>query len=359
MTKETKTLKINRLPAPTYRYLKMNHAEVPEAEYKHHAVDKPELENAVLLPEADGEIFKGIKTGCGEELTSLLDSQGIPVMRIAAGKPGAKAKYDIVFAEGEEGSSRCEVDAPSGTDITVIQFIESGRSGTAALQTVLKAGNSAKIHLVQIISCGEYFRLINDVAAAEEDRAAFELTQLYLSGSEIITGTFTALDGYRSEYRNDIAYLLKDSEKLDINLVASHRGRKTQSEINAKGVLSDKAQKVFRGTIDFINGASGAKGAENEEVLMINEGVVNKTVPLILCAEEDVEGSHGASIGKLDERYVFYMMSRGMSLGRIYEMMSRAKVEAAMRRINDEETLARIEKSIGGAFSDDEQNTVG
>ena len=62
-----------------------------------------------------------------------------------------------------------------------------------------------------------------------------------------------------------------------------------------------QAHKVFRGSIDFKRGASGAKGTESEQVLLLGDDVINQTIPLILCAEEDVEGNHGAAIGELDE----------------------------------------------------------
>ena len=56
----------------------------------------------------------------------------------------------------------------------------------------------------------------------------------------------------------------------------------------------------------------GAKGDEKEDVLLVGDNMVNQTIPLILCAEEDVEGNHGASIGKLDENMLFYAATRGI-----------------------------------------------
>ena len=76
--------------------------------------------------------------------------------------------------------------------------------------------------------------------------------------------------------------------------------------------------KLFRGSIDFVKGCAGSVGNEKEDVLLLGDDVVNQTIPLILCAEEDVEGNHGASIGELDEKTLFYLMSRG-----IYEGSSR------------------------------------
>ena len=45
---------------------------------------------------------------------------------------------------------------------------------------------------------------------------------------------------------------------------------------------------------------------------MLGDGVINKTVPLILCAEENVVGNHGATIGELDDETLFYFESRGI-----------------------------------------------
>ena len=45
---------------------------------------------------------------------------------------------------------------------------------------------------------------------------------------------------------------------------------------------------------------------------------MNQTIPLILCEEEDVEGNHGATIGKLDEELLFYLESRGIPEAEVY-----------------------------------------
>lgn len=354
MSENNTNIKLNKLPAPTFRYLKMNYAEAQQAAYSDLTPKEADFFGCSAV--FDGVV--GSATGCGKELSELLDSCGIKPRKLVAELDNATARCCYSFPNGDT-AARIEIEAPAGKGITVTQLIDSQNSGRAALQTFLNAEEGAHIHLIQVIDCGADFQFINDIGTAQQDRASVEITQIYLNGRETIAGIFAGLSGCKSEFRNDIAYLLKGSEKLDINLVASHKGRKTQTEINARGVLSEDAQKIFRGTIDFLNGASGAKGAENEEVLMMNEGVVNKTVPLILCAEEDVEGSHGASIGKPDENHVFYLMSRGLSREEIYRIMARAKLEAAMRRIDDSKALAWISKRIGGADADEQEHTDG
>ena len=111
--------------------------------------------------------------------------------------------------------------------------------------------------------------------------------------------------------------------------------------------MNGSSEKIFKGTIDFDKGCCGAVGAENEDVLLIGEKVKNKTVPLILCAEEDVQGSHGASIGRVDEQHIFYMQSRGLPEEKIVQLMAFSKIAQIVDTISDEQIRQRIYNKIG------------
>lgn len=109
-----------------------------------------------------------------------------------------------------------------------------------------------------------------------------------------------------------------------------------------KGVLADKAFKLFRGTIDFKRGASGSEGEETEEVLMLGEDAVNQTIPLILCGEEDVRGNHGATIGEPEEEVLFYMASRGIGKDEATALLARTKIDGLRARIGRSDLEERV-----------------
>ena len=151
-------------------------------------------------------------------------------------------------------------------------------------------------------------------------------------------------EGYRLGHN---LFLLRNEEEiLDMNYHAVHTGKRTESAITASGALAGSSQKVFRGTIDFIRGCAGAVGNENEDVLILDDGAINKTVPLILCEEEDVEGNHGASIGRPDEETLFYLMSRGISREEALAVLRRSKLCGAVMKISDEEFRKELLESI-------------
>lgn len=83
--------------------------------------------------------------------------------------------------------------------------------------------------------------------------------------------------------------------------------------------------------------------------------VENKTIPLILCAEEDVDGSHGATIGELDEETLFYFAARGIDQETAEDIMTKAKLEVLYQHIQDEETERIVADQLTKVMSNDSQ----
>ena len=200
----------------------------------------------------------------------------------------------------------------------------------------------ARVRLVQIQNTEEdsLLRLENSGRCAENGQV--ELIQILLGRGDVYSDGHFALNGTGSGFQAGIGYLGQRQQTVDLNLVVDHWGQKTTSEINAAGALKDDARKIFRGTIDFKKGSAGSVGNEQETVLMLGDGVVNKTVPLILCAEENVVGNHGATIGELDEDTLFYFESRGISAAEAENIMARAAIERLARTLQDETAQTAI-----------------
>ena len=127
-----------------------------------------------------------------------------------------------------------------------------------------------------------------------------------------------------------------------MNYESVHTAPHTDTTMTVKGTVADNALKTYRGTIDFKNGCAGATGDEQEETLLLGEKAVNKSIPMILCGEEDVSGTHGATLGRLGAEELFYFQSRGVSEADAQKIMTKAKVLAVANLINDEATVQKI-----------------
>jgi len=158
------------------------------------------------------------------------------------------------------------------------------------------------------------------------------------------------LEGEGAAAGLEVVYLGDGERSLDMSYRVEHRGRKTISGIRAKGILMDRSRKVFRDTLDFVSGASGSKGREEESVLMLGRDVRNVSVPLLLCGEDDVEGEHAATSGRPDDKILFYLMSRGLSELEAKKLLAEAAVSSIVEKIPDEsvreEILGKLRSSI-------------
>ena len=227
---------------------------------------------------------------------------------------------------------------PSGDDVREAfrEGTEGGKNGILAVQTRIKAGNGASVKLVQLQLTKQAGQVFTDIGVEAGENAHVQIVQLFAGGADVYAGSEVTLKGDGSSSQVFIGYQGAGKGKLDFNYNSVHIGKNTDSSMTVNGVLRDSAEKTFRGTIDFKTGSSGAVGAETEDVLLLGETVVNKTVPLILCAEEDVKGSHGASIGQLDEEMLFYLGSRGISEQKAVDLMAGARISRIVREIGDE-----------------------
>lgn len=341
---------INRVPALTWNRLHLNEAEGAEIAVSAGRKAEIQLPAGVTVTDLEEASYPAQKTGIGPEFADAVKKAKAAVTRFTvSAQPDGPIRMDFSY-EGEVSDiSPIEVEVAEGVSADLIMFYGGEKaSGQAAVQVVYHVAKDAALTLVQVQKLPKEMTFFNDIGGTCEEGGTFRQTQLVLSGGASYYGSLTDLVGKAADQQTAMAYLAGKDESLDINQVVNHIGKKTTCDIKVSGVLSDNARKNFRGTIDLRRGAKGAVGNENEDVLLLDEGVVNKTLPIILCTEEDVEGNHGASIGKLDSELMFYLESRGISEEAIYRMMARARVDAVKNRIEDKLTRQRIDSLLEG-----------
>ncbi|MCD8119982.1 MAG: SufD family Fe-S cluster assembly protein [Lachnospiraceae bacterium] len=366
---------INRLSAKTWYWLKMNEARVPVRDVFRSA------ESVISLPKGMGErhikdsaIWKKIETGMGRDMEQIASEFGAnlifswhyeedgseitratdapAVIRLSRKGNADFAKYyiyadantalDVVIVAGRAPE---KADHETGDRDTVLRG-EEKISRILAHQVKIYAEEGSKVRLYEIQLPGSGDTFLCDIGGICEENAAIELTRVELGEGSIYTGVNIDLAGTESRFTSKVGYLAAADDKLDMNYAVRHHGKRTRSNMAVSGILRDNASKIFRGTIDFIAGCEGAKGDESEEVLLLGDSVVNRTIPLILCEEEDVEGNHGASIGELDEKTLFYLAARGISAEDAKRLVARARIESVAAGIPDETVREEIERCL-------------
>ena len=288
---------------------------------------------------------------------NAIKAAGIP-LKVITTKKGVKVDkpVKITYRAGEENSLNSHIIYVSeGSDLTLIEVFESeNKENLLGLQTRVYVCENASIKLVRVNLLSESTDHFDDLGFHLENDAKAELVQLELGGKRSYVGVRTELVGRKSEYRSATGYLCKGDSLLDMNFVTNEWGKKVSSNMDASGVLLDNCTKVYRGTIDFKEGAKGASGFEKEDTLLFSPSIINKSVPLILCHEEDVEGDHGATIGRIDEKLLFYIKSRGIDEKAAKQLMTEAYINAVTEQIGDDETEGKVIKYVSEVFNDEQ-----
>lgn len=288
---------------------------------------------------------------------NAIKKAGIP-LKVITTKKGVKVDkpVKITYRAGEENSLNSHIIYVSeGSELTLIEVFESEDiENLLGLQTRVYVCENASIKLVRVNLLSESTDHFDDLGFHLENDAKAELVQLELGGKRSYVGVRTELVGRKSEYRSATGYLCKGDSLLDMNFVTNEWGKKVSSNMDASGVLLDNSTKVYRGTIDFKEGAKGASGFEKEDTLLFSPSIINKSVPLILCHEEDVEGDHGATIGRIDEKLLFYIKSRGIDEKAAKQLMTEAYINAVTEQIGDDETEGKVIKYVSEVFNDEQ-----
>lgn len=296
-------------------------------------------EHRAALSEIACDIANDFETGVGADMRAYLNflAGGTAVLATEEGEE-AEATIRVTTHEGEASGASIDIVATPNSTFSIALSLDSDADAPAFMGSTMRvfAGAGARVDITVYLTASDAVTCVEDSGFVLDEGARVNVRHVVPGGGFTATGLAADLRGDRSRIDVDTSYLASGTQQRDFNYIIRHRGRKTVSNMDANGVLTGTSKKCLRGTIDLIHGAKGAEGNERETVLLASKGVDNKTVPNILCDEDDVAGNHGATIGHVRPDQLFYAACRGLSQEQAEALFLSAKLEdAALRAPND------------------------
>ena len=311
---------VNVPPAQTWNYLRINDIsfEVPTPHFVGDVYAR--------LP----QLFEQVECGVGDEAASWIwhAAGDARYVEVRAGIPHEPIYVDIDASVPEVHDTGVLVR--SGAKATIVTCAHGTSSSTSASLLRVVAERDAQVTIIEIVAAGAGQQHLDAVGIEAGEGARIEMRQYALGGAKVALGLACNLAGNSARFALDSRYLAAGSDVLDVNHVVRQRGRSTRADIVTTGILADSARKTMRETIDLIHGAKFAEGSEIETVLVTGDEVVNKTLPVILCDEEDVAGNHGASIGAISPEQLGFLSARGLSEQEAERLFARALFDDAL-----------------------------
>ena len=161
-------------------------------------------------------------------------------------------------------------------------------------------------------------------------------------GSNIKISNINSILNENSSYTLNNMYIGSNNNIIDMNYNIDITKKNSKATINCEGLLKGESKKSFKGIIDFKKGSSKSVGKELENVLLLSDKAKSKSLPMLLCHEEDVIGSHGVSTGKIEQDEMFYLMSRGLNKKTVEKLIIDAKFNKILNQIPDKKVIDEL-----------------
>jgi len=112
-----------------------------------------------------------------------------------------------------------------------------------------------------------------------------------------------------------------------------HAAPHTQSVVVSKSIAKDGGRAGYRGLVKIYPGAKGSKSAVRCDALILDDRSRSDTYPTMEIDEEDVSITHEATVSKVSDEQLFYLMSRGVRGDEAMNMIVRGFVEPIVKEL--------------------------
>ena len=352
-------LKLNETPVRTARNFRINNMkleniEVPEV--------IPTFENVIIIGDTSkinieqnaDNTNTNLVYGLSEELTNQVKHGANKKIKLNINNTQnkkEKTEAEIDFKFDDENAvliDNIEITANENTKSTVIIKYTSNQENESYHNGIIKskAEKNAELNIILVNLMNTKSNNFLAIENEFEENAKINYTIVDFGGKHSITNYYSNLLGDNCDNQLNTIYLGKENQVFDLNYIGELRGKKSNIDIEVQGALKDTSKKHFKGTIDFKKGCKKATGNENEACMLLSDTAKSIALPMLLCSEEEVEGNHSSSAGKIGEKELFYIMSRGFELKEAMKLMVRARFNKILENIKNEELKDEILKEI-------------
>ena len=141
-------------------------------------------------------------------------------------------------------------------------------------------------------------------------------------------------------------YFVDKENHIDHHTTIEHKEANCNSNEHYKGILSGKSTGVFNGRIHVHPDAQKTDAIQKNQNLLLSDDAIIHTKPELEIYADDVKCTHGATVGQLDEKGLFYLRSRGLNRKEAQQILIRAYVNEIIENVSDEKIRSELMELI-------------
>ena len=230
------------------------------------------------------------------------------------------------------------IELGEGAELNLIEQHVSADE-PAQLATVvsdIELREDARLHHTVLQNVAVAASLIRRSSVRLHARAHAMLHVLELGGALVRHDLHAELIGDGARFDTRGVFMPHGRQHIDIQLAIRHQALNTTSTSTWRGVANDRARGVFRGAIVVAPGADGSDASLGNKNLLLSPGAEIDTKPELEIYADEVKAAHGATVGQLDERSLFYLRSRGIPLAEARALLTAAFCRAVLDDLPNE-----------------------
>ncbi|HHQ45498.1 MAG TPA: SufD family Fe-S cluster assembly protein [Candidatus Altiarchaeales archaeon] len=272
--------------------------------------------------------------------------------------PGANVTFPIqsCLMIGSENTQQCVhniVIAEEGSNARIITGCATHpdvKSGQHIGVSEFYVKNNASLHFTMIHNWASGTVVRPRSAALLGDNASFVSNYVILrpvKDLQMYPVAKCAGENSKASF-NTIMYGCENS-RIDAGSKVVLSGRNSRAEIISRAIAKDDSQIMARGMILAEN--SPVKAHLECRGLLLNDGAVIHAIPELSAGRKDVELSHEAAVGKIADKEINYLMSRGLSKDEATSIIVRGFLDVDIMGLPEklrDEVKALVEKTTGG-----------
>jgi Fe-S cluster assembly protein SufD len=264
------------------------------------------------------------------------------VLHIAEGASVARPVHIVHVSSAAQADTawhvRVLIDVGQAARADVVEhFVSLGEAvqlGTVVTDVVVRDG--ATLGLVVLQDASASTTLVRRSHVRVEANAAATVHALELGGALVRHELTTELVGDGARFDSRGVFALSGRQHIDTQLEVRHNARDTASDALWRGIADGRSRGVFRGAIVVAEGADGSDASLSNKNLLLSGQAEIDTKPELEIYADEVKAAHGATIGQLDERSLFYLRSRGIPLMQARSLLTLAFCRAALESLPNE-----------------------
>ena len=268
------------------------------------------------------------------------------VVMALEGEGTAIFPHTLIVAERFAYVSLIEETVSTNADVKSAQ----GSGGQALNNGIVEiiAGDGSQVRYVEVQRWDENVFNFNTKRAIHRPDSLVVWETGQLGGRLTKTYVDSVLKGNGSSAEFNGVYFMSDKQHVDLDTLAHHIGLSTGGDLLLKGALRDNARSVFQGMIKIDPNGQQTNSYLKNENLLLSDHARADSIPSLEIDANDVRASHGATVSRVDEEYIFYLQSRGIPRSTAVRMI----VEGFFSSIFDRMSQERVRQKLAAAVSE-------